>query len=265
MLVGVLVGMLIPLLGVAGYLAWERWGGALAGDQTDAEPVDVIESVRVRIPGVRGDVETPKIIYLNREGATLTAGDDDARRNRSSIVRGANLEAITIPAFAGSPQRWNAVVECVRDRFSPFEVEVVDRRPVGRRYVMAVLGGEPSLLEGGRRDEGAHGHSHASGLAPFNGQVVEDAVVIVFSRRLRENARRTCEVVGMEVAHAYGLDHAIHCGDLMSYLRPCGRRRFRDEDLPCGEREARPCDGTDGATTQNSFRRLLTVLGPAPS
>jgi hypothetical protein len=66
----------------------------------------------------------------------------------------------------------------------------------------------------------------------------------------------------MEVAHAYGLDHAMNCGEIMSYLRPCGRRRFLDEDLPCGEHDERKCDRST-EMTQNSYRRLMGLWGPA--
>ena len=102
-----------------------------------------------------------------------------------------------------------------------------------------------------------------TGLAPFNGEPIEDAIVFVFSHALRRNVRKVCETAAMEIAHAYGLDHAIHCRDLMSYKRPCGRRRFLDEAIPCGEHHARPCK--DGSPTQNSHRVLLEALGPAPA
>ncbi|MEQ9077688.1 MAG: hypothetical protein RLP09_27750 [Sandaracinaceae bacterium] len=255
---------LVSAAGIGGYLAWERWGGVEGGDD-DEEGMGFLESVRVRVP-IAAEPTAPRVIYLNREGATLVAGNDDSSQNSSSIVRNAGLSRAFAAPFAGTPRRWNAIVECVRDRFEPFDVQVVDQRPMGRSYIMVMVGGHPSMLDGGNEPPGAeHGHdyAHAAGLAPFNGQAVEDAVVLVFSRRLRENARRTCEVVSMEVGHAYGLDHSMHCGELMSYLRPCGRRRFRDEDLPCGEQDARECDGVVGGTTQNSYRRLLSALGPS--
>jgi len=264
-LLGVLIGLALPLSVVAGGLAWERWGAQLSGLDREAGQ-DVGIYVPFRLPRRAESPEPTRLIYLNREGARLTPGMDDARINRSSIVQGAELTSADVPAFAGTTRRWNQIVACVRDRFSRYNVRVVDQRPVNDDYVMAMVGGRSELLSGGalESDPSHQGHAHSvpTGLAPFNGQPIDDAVVFVFSRKLREHARRTCETIAMEVAHAYGLDHSRHCGEIMSYLRPCGRRSFMDRELACGELQDAPCDQSD-ATTQNSHRRLLELLGPA--
>jgi hypothetical protein len=259
LLFGILIGIAIPTVAWAGLMAWER--GAEEGDG----PEDWLgEYVPSNIPTVLGEPEPARIVYLNREGARLTAGTDNSNENVSSLVRGAGLTHADVPAFHGTPRRWGEILACVRDRFSSFDVQIVDQRPVGADYVMVMVGGRPDILEGGEEEEGEHHHdrSNTTGLAPFNGQVIADAIVMVFSRKLRAHARRTCETIGMEVAHAYGLDHAMHCGELMSYLRPCGRRRFRDEDLECGEHEARKCNESTG-DVQNSHQRLLEIFGPS--
>jgi hypothetical protein len=200
----------------------------------------------------------PRIIYLNREGARLLPGRDEASRNESAIVQLANLEQYDVPAFRGTHTQWNAMVSCLREHFAPYAVRIVEQRPVVPGYMMAVMGGEPGPL--GAAVQAEHGHAIA-GLAPFNGQPVENAVVLIFTRTLRENTKRTCETAAMEIAHAFGLDHAMHCGDLMSYLRPCGARRFQDRAVPCGEHEERECG--NGEPSQSSHQRLLEVLGPA--
>jgi hypothetical protein len=263
LLVGLMLGMAIPALGWGGMAAWEKWK---AGEDGSTDNV-LGEYVPVLVPDPPAPPDPAKVIYLNREGARLTAGTDDANHNVSSIVDRAGISHADIPAFAGTNRRWNEILGCVRDRFSAFDVRIVDQRPVNEPYSMVVVGGTPDVLEGGEAEDAVghegHAHSTATGLAPFNGQVIEAAIVLVFSRKLRENARRTCETIGMEVAHAYGLDHAMHCGEIMSYLRPCGRRQFRDEDLPCGEHEERKCDRST-EMTQNSFQRLMAIWGPAP-
>lgn len=200
-----------------------------------------------------------KLIYLNREGAVLRGGPDDATFNISSIVGRSRGNEATIPAFVGTAARWNAIATCIRRKFAPFDVEVVEQRPVQGDYLMAVLGGKPDDLA--LNPEDGHKHSHATGLAPFSGEPIPRAVVFVFTRALRENTRGSCEVAGMEIAHAFGLDHARNCKDLMSYMKPCGERTFVDKDLPCGEHEDRACAGDQ--PTQNSYRALLTVLGAA--
>jgi hypothetical protein len=48
----------------------------------------------------------------------------------------------------------------------------------------------------------------------------------------------------------------------MTYMKPCGAKRFVDKEVRCGEGKPRDCVG--GAPTQSSFRRLLQVLGARP-
>jgi hypothetical protein len=196
-----------------------------------------------------------RVIYLNREGARLVPGSDEASRNQSGIVALANVSSFDVPAYRGTPRQWDTLVSCIRGHFAPYDVDVVDQRPVAPGYMMAMFGGEPGVLAS---TVGAHSHG-VTGLAPFSGQPVENAVVLIFTRTMRENGTRTCETAAMEIAHAFGLDHAMHCGDVMSYLRPCGRRRFQDRAVPCGEHEERECG--NGEASQSSHRRLLEVLG----
>ena len=219
----------------------------------------------------------PRVIYLHRGPITLTGGEDDAARRISSVVasgghhshdhgdhQGAAASQVSAPGhervvklrgFRGTKRSWTAITRCVAALFSPFDVRVTDvEPPPGTPYVMAVVGGRPKDL----------GHPHrVGGLAPFNGDVVPGAVVFAFADELRNSTRVTCEVIAMEVAHAFGLDHAYACPDVMTYLQGCGKKAFRDLEAPCGESKQRACHG--GAATQNSYRRLLEVLGPRPA
>lgn len=222
----------------------------------------------------------PRFIYLHRGPITLTGGEDDAARRVSSVVAsggqhshdhgdddadhgsdeavGSQVSApghdrvVKLRGFRGTTKDWNMITRCVARLFSPFDVQVTDvEPPAGTSYVMAVVGGRPKDV----------GHPYrVGGLAPFNGDLVPGAVVFAFADELRNNTRATCEVIGMEVAHAFGLDHAYVCPDVMTYLQGCGRKTFRDIDAECGEEKPRRCHG--GAATQNSYRHLLEVLGP---
>jgi hypothetical protein len=192
-------------------------------------------------------------IFMERHGATLAAGIDDSVRNVSSVALGSHRERVTVPAYRGSDAAWNALVRCMRQRYAAFDVRVVEQRPTLRGYILVVVGGTPDLL-------GAH--ANVTGLAPFNGDPIEDAVVFVFARAMHESLAPTCDTAAMETAHAYGLDHEYNCHDPMTYLPACGARGFQDTDSPCGEQRQRRCQ--DGHATQNSFRRLLEALGPAP-
>jgi hypothetical protein len=248
-------------LGVVAVLAWQRWDArtlasahAAASELAKSGETQVRVSRRVLEPG-----KPSRIVYLNREGAELIGGPDDAAFNVSSIVAGNPSNRASMPAFGGTAARWSAIVKCIREKFAPFAVRVVERRPVEGEYIMAVLGGRVQDL--GLQVEGGIGHSHAVGLAPFNGEAIPNAVVFVFTRSLGDSAQGTCEAAGMEIAHAYGLDHARNCRDLMTYMPRCGPRRFVDQDASCGEHAARSCEG--GHPTQNSYRHLLRLLGPS--
>jgi hypothetical protein len=200
-----------------------------------------------------------RVIYLNREGGLLTTGQDDSSRNVSSVVGAAGLSQIEIPAFTGTAQVWEQIVSCVEDQFQAYDVAVVDQRPVAGPFVMVMVGGEPGELSR------ATGHevgpsSRVRGVAPMGREPIDEAVVFVFSRSLRERARDVCETVAQEVGHAFGLDHVLDCHDPMTHLASCGDRNFQDRDIPCGEDDPRAC--VSSQLTQNSHRYLLDLLGP---
>lgn len=213
-----------------------------------------------------------KVIYLNREGVTLTSGRDDASENRSSLVDAG--ETASIPAFSGSDRSWRRLKKCVEKKFVDFDVQVVDRRPVSGDYVMVAVGGRPKDLG---LEDGAF--ENAAGLAPFNGRPIPGAVVLVFARTVGNAVTAMCETAAHEIGHAYGLDHARHCSDLMTYMPRCGARVFLDRNVSCGEHTSRECktprgvqahdhvhehmhDHAPEAPKQNSYAHMMKVLGP---
>jgi hypothetical protein len=241
-------------LAVEGQLTWEP----SPTDQMSGDDRGVV--VRERGVG-RLRVRTPTI-YLNGEGGVLTAGADDSSRNTSSVVAAAGIDRYENEAFRGSSARWDRIASCIRDQFSAYNVDVVEHRPTDGPYVMAMIGGQPGPLA---RATG-HDASQAArlrGIAPLGRVPIHGAVVFVFSRSMGESTRVVCETAAQEIGHAFGLDHVLSCRDPMTHLPSCGPRSFRDEDLPCGEREARIC--VSGLGTQNSHRYLLDMLGPRPA
>jgi hypothetical protein len=174
-------------------------------------------------------------VYLDREGDVTDDG-------------------VTIPAYRGGDRAWRAVVACVQKQYAAFAVDVVDQRPARGDYITAVVGGRASLL--GLDDR------TTNGVGPYNGEVIPNAVVHVFSEvgTGARDVENLCAVTAHEVGHALGLDHEMYCGDVMSYyLDRCGARRFVDANAPCGETRERACG--NGDDSQNSYRRLGQLVG----
>jgi hypothetical protein len=209
---------------------------------------DVIEVVTPPTPP-----PPPKVIVLEKRPVTLTPGTDDAAHGASGVVLARHPQgAVSMPGWKGSKSGWTKLIACVKKMFAPFDVAVVEERPPHDEYVLVAVGGRPKDL--GLKDK------HVTGLAPFNGEVIPRAVVFAFAGQVGHDVRTTCETIAMEVAHAYGLDHEYLCKDVMTYLGGCGAKSFVDKEAPCGEKKARACRG--GLPTQNSYRRLMGILGP---
>ncbi len=213
------------------------------------KPAEVAAAVSP--PAPRGPA---RVIFLERAPITLGPGPDEAHRGLSSVLAHHHPDGpVKLPGWKGSAANWKKLVACVQTLFAPFDVSVTDQRPTAGDFVLVAVGGKPADI--GLKSK------QIAGLAPFHGGVIDTPVVFAFAATLRHAVRTTCETIGMEVAHAYGLDHGYLCKDVMSYLKPCGARSFVDKDVACGEEKKRACHG--GAPTQNSYRALLGVLGAA--
>lgn len=197
--------------------------------------------------------EPTKLVYLNREGARLRGGGDDATHNRASLV-GDDSGTLDYPGYAGSHYTWRRVMRCLRTAFRDFDIEITDQRPVDRNYVMVLMGGSPRVL---KRKGSAH--LRATGLSPYNGLPIANGVCLVFTKKIGPSWRRICETAAHEIGHVYGLDHAYHCRDFMTYLPYCGTKRFVNKAVSCGEKKKRKCKGGKG--TQNSHAHLADLLG----
>jgi hypothetical protein len=195
---------------------------------------------------------TPMVIFMNRSGGTYTRGWDDSRSNVSSIVN----STTKFPAFSYGDTKWNAVMACVREIYAPFNVEVTDADPGSAPHVECVTSGSPTLLGQDPR---------VGGVAPFNCEIIDNAVVYAFAEVSDGDVQQICETAAQETAHAFGLDHEVNCRDPMTYLGWCSDgstpdKAFQDTYSKCGEYQARDC--TCGGTTQNSYQKLMEVLGP---
>jgi hypothetical protein len=204
------------------------------------------------VHAARADVaprgHAPVIVYVNRNGGTVSAGEDDSRRGTSSLVESGSVK---VPPWKGGDARWKKVMACARDRFSAFDIELVEERPQSGDYIEALVGGMPSLLGYGK---------DVSGIAPYTGDVMPNAIVYIFAAGVDYDVEVTCVDVLHEVGHALGLDHEYLCQDPMSYLWDCDQAKtFQDVEAQCGEDDPRSCE--NGTHTQNSFRILARNVG----
>ncbi|HTE54218.1 MAG TPA: hypothetical protein VK698_25360 [Kofleriaceae bacterium] len=229
---------------------------ALSGAaQRDAEAGPANERARTVTVEVEPDAPAgrsdraarPVTVFLNSEGGIYTPGEpNDSIAN----VTSAPDLPVSIGAWAGSADEREALLACVADLFSPFDVLVVDQDPGTAPHIEAVIGGYPSQF-GREADVG--------GLSPLRTDcgVIDGSIVFAFPTVVGGD-RKLCEVVAQEVAHSFGLDHELLCEDPMTYLGGCGDKEFQFRESVCGETEPRDCECS---RTQNSARDLLDRLG----
>jgi MYXO-CTERM domain-containing protein len=245
------------------------------------------------LPGRRIAVDTPidfyatpaaqvsPIIYLDRcqPECTVTAGNNDARINSSSIPK---VATATIKEFRNSALKigaeadaeWSQVVQCVREVYSPYNVMVTDVLPTGGQgFHKAIVAGNPADIGYG---------PDILGVAPLAGDcsAIDNVISFTFANShagtpatANERILAICWTAAQESAHAYGLDHEYQftdytltpnngsaCNDPMTYRTDCGGQKFfRNASAKCGETGmSRPCKC---GATQNSHLKVLSVFG----
>jgi Big-like domain-containing protein len=237
----------------AGSTAWAKPGRVLR--PTAAELGLVPRTVYVQVPQrerpagrAMADRGGPTVLFLNRGGGQYQGSWwDDSTTNQSSILN----FTVDMPAYPYGDRSWNQLLGCMRDAYSPFNVEVTDVDPGDAPHVEVVVSGHPTDI--GQQDG-------VGGIAPMACDVIDNAVAYAFPETYGDDPSGICEAAAQESAHAFGLDHEMQCDDFMTYLW-CGTKSFRDVDAPCGEFRERTC--SCGGSTQNSYQYLMSVLGPA--
>ena len=242
-------------------------------------------------PGRRLAIDTPidfyatpyaqvsTIIYLDRcqPSCVVTLGNNDARSNSSSIPKQSTSTVSEFRNAAGVPgaaadAEWAAVVQCVKEVYSPYNVMVTDQLPGGgQAFHKAIVGGIPGEIGYGM---------DILGVAPLSGDcsAIDNVISFTFANAhigtpatANERVLNICWTAAQESAHAYGLDHEytfpnstltpFHsaCNDPMTYRQDCGGQKFfRNEVATCGETSSRACKC---GANQNSHLKILSVFG----
>lgn len=206
-----------------------------------------------------GALAQSRVVYLNRIGATLTPGNNNATTNRSTIA----TRAVALAPWNASPTLWADTVSCMRELFAPFDVSIVTDDPGATPHIEAIFTASTMAV----LDPSVPNANQIGGVSPFtaNCGIIENSIVFTFTSVLPQNARTMCEVMAQEVAHSYGLDHQLLASDPMTYLNYNGNRSFKDQTVACGEYSQRACGigGSVCRANQNSVQLLRERLGVA--
>ena len=238
-------------------------------------------------PAPAGPVATT--LYINRckGGCTITGGaSDDASAMTSSIpcngtatcggggcsCSGGTGGTFTIHEFTNdqgmtgtaADADWAALMQCIKEVYSPYGVKVTDVMPVNTSFNMGIAAGVPEDIGYSSNQIGGIAHTPRD-CSPTNNQISFSFSNIYHGG---DRINTMCYVVSQETGHAYGLeheyefvqDHSSACTDPMSYRQDCGGQRFfRNKAATCGENATRPC--VCGGV-QNSHQRVLAAAGP---
>lgn len=205
--------------------------------------------------GPRAFTHISNVIYLNRcagGGCTVRPGNDDSHANTSSIATQQTL----LTEWPHGDEKWNTLVQCVRDLYAPFNIQITDVDPGAANHSEVMVAGNAAALD----MEGA------GGVAPFepcNGELVDNVISFVFAADL-DNQDFICWAAAQESSHVFGLDHELNAKDPMTYLAPPYKKPgFQNVEAKCGEAAEEPRECWCGGTTQNSYQYLMDVFGPA--
>ena len=223
---------------------------ALAAAPTAAHAERPLGTYEWRTPSAasHGDGHVPRLLYLNRcrGGCVITPGGESAQGNQSTIAQ----TTATLAEFPHGDASWDAVLECVRQQYFRFNINVTDVDPGDQDHFESIVAGSAADLA----------KDGAAGVAPFMCEPWPNSINFTFAETVGNNPQALCEVITQESGHALGLEHALLCEDPMTYLSGCGPKSFQDTDAECGESSPRPC--SCGSDKQNSVKHLLEVFGP---
>lgn len=188
------------------------------------------------------------VLYLNDcrpNGCIVNPGADDSRTNTSSIPQ----QQVQLSAFSYS--YWDQLVQCVKDTFAPFQIEVTTVNPGNANHFEVMVGGRATQLSADLEGAG--------GVAPFiDCSTTQDNVIsFVFAAEVND-LEFLCGAVAQEAGHVWGMDHELDPNDPMTYLDLGSSKRFQNSNAQCGEDTPRAC--FCGGATQNSFQFMSTTF-----
>jgi hypothetical protein len=211
------------------------------------------------------------VIYLERcrGGCTVTKSNtNDAKAGLTILPQSPGIHTLSEFASkdgvvgAAADDEWNQLVGCMREVYSPYDVQITDVKPTDGTYHLAIVAGFPAEVGFG---------NDILGVAPLSPSCAALDNVMSFSfanaHPPSQRINNLCWTAAQESAHAFGLDHTFKfldgkstCNDPMTYQVDCGGTRyFRNFSAKCGDFTEKACRC---GSTQNSHKKLLDTFGP---
>ncbi|MCR9164504.1 MAG: hypothetical protein ACE37F_07385 [Nannocystaceae bacterium] len=241
--------------------AWTQIGDGVVptpvaqGFEVDPVPQGAFED----IPGNK--YPRKHTLYLNFVGANLMPVSNDISAEDLSALAG----DAPYPAFTQGESTAVAIAQAVSNDLAAYGVRVVylERPDPMVPYTMEMMGGswQDTSLD-----------SPAGGVAPSAdcGALNQRHVVFTFTEGAA-GASRLANTASQEAGHAWGLDHTLNCGSVMSYCGG-GDQSFSDACDPLCEEQ---CQGANtigcrlqhemfcgkGSDAQNEQAELLFLFG----
>ena len=214
---------------------WVQRGSVVLPGPVARGEVQVDPDVIFAIEDVPGNKYPRKhTLYLNFVGAEMLGGFDNSAENRSALAR-----IGPYPAYLGGNQKALSIAQAVAEDLASYGVQVVylpeDRPSKTVPYTMQMMGGtwQDTNID-----------SPAGGVAPGAdcGALGQRHVVYTFAAA-GMGVNTAANTASQEAGHAWGLDHTLNCGSVMSY---CGVANgvFSDTCDPLCESQ---CQGPNSA------------------
>ena len=147
-------------------------------------------------------------LFLNFNGGMLYSGADNSAENKSNLAKQG-----VYPSYTGGEQKALSIIQNVQEDVANFGIQVtyLERPNKTVPYTMEMVGGSWS---------DTNIESPAGGVAPGAdcGALGQRHVVYTFASA-GTSATQAANTASQEAGHAWGLDHTLNCGSVMSY---CG-------------------------------------------
>jgi len=192
------------------------------------------------------------ILFLNRAGGTYYPSEtNDSSTNSTSMLE---AEA-TLAPYPYTDASWSAIVDCVRDKYAPFDIAVTDVDPGDTPHF------EVALVDNTSTDLGYP--AGAQNLAVFDCAPIWSGIGFVLLSGLEDDPAYDCWLTAKTSSFLLGLDNTIYCEDITSQRFDCPveDKEFVDYYGQCGETGPRSCHC--GGQFQNSYKKLVAILGEA--